>query len=119
MPSTGRNPTSNSLPPRRNCTALSVRTAVTSTEYKRYVDSLKGSVLTAFYTPKEITDTLASVLAGHGVVPARLLEPSAGMGAFVDSMLRHAPQSRCNGFRERPADGPECSATFTPTEKCV
>ena len=29
------------------------------TEYKRYVDSLKGSVLTAFYTPKEITDTLA------------------------------------------------------------
>ena len=27
------------------------------TEYKRFVDSLKASVLTAFYTPKEITDT--------------------------------------------------------------
>ena len=70
------------------------------TEYKRYVDSLKGSVLTAFYTPKEITDTLAGVLAGHGVVPARLLEPSAGMGAFVDSMLRHAPQADVMAFEK-------------------
>ena len=68
------------------------------TEYKRYVDSLKGSVLTAFYTPKEITDTLAGVLAGHGVVPARLLEPSAGMGAFVDSMLRYARQADVMAF---------------------
>ena len=70
------------------------------TEYKRYVDSLKGSVLTSFYTPKEITDTLAGVLAGHGVVPARLLEPSAGMGAFVDSMLRHAPQADVMAFEK-------------------
>ena len=31
------------------------------TEYKRFVDSLKASVLTAFYTPKEITDTIADV----------------------------------------------------------
>ena len=57
-------------------------------------------MLTAFYTPKEITDTLASVLAGHGVVPARLLEPSAGMGAFVDSMLRHAPQADVMAFEK-------------------
>ncbi len=70
------------------------------TEYKRYVDSLKGSVLTSFYTPKEITDTLAGVLAGHGVVPARLLESSAGMGAFVDSMLRHAPQADVMAFEK-------------------
>ena len=70
------------------------------TEYKRYVDSLKGSVLTAFYTPKEITDTLAGVLAGHGVVPVRLLEPSAGMGAFVDSMLRYAPQADVMAFEK-------------------
>ena len=70
------------------------------TEYKRYVDSLKGSVLTAFYTPKEITDTLAGVLAGHGIVPARLLEPSAGMGAFVDSMLRYAPQADVMAFEK-------------------
>ena len=69
-------------------------------EYKRYVDSLKGSVLTAFYTPKEITDTLAGVLAGHGIMPVRLLEPSAGMGAFVDSMLRYAPQADVMAFEK-------------------
>ncbi len=70
------------------------------TEYKRYVDSLKGSVLTAFYTPKEITDTLAGVLAGHGIMPVRLLEPSAGMGAFVDSMLHYAPQADVMAFEK-------------------
>ena len=37
------------------------------TEYKRYVDSLKASILTAFYTPKEITDVLAEVLHSHGI----------------------------------------------------
>ncbi|WP_416277148.1 hypothetical protein, partial [Parabacteroides distasonis] len=47
------------------------------TEYKRFVDSLKASVLTAFYTPKEITDTIADVLADYSVRPARMLEPSA------------------------------------------
>ena len=47
------------------------------TEYKRYVDSLKASILTAFYTPKEITDVLAEVLDSHGIQPKRLLEPSA------------------------------------------
>ena len=60
------------------------------TEYKRFVDSLKASVLTAFYTPQEITDTLADVLADYSVRPARMLEPSAGVGVFVDSMLRHS-----------------------------
>ena len=37
--------------------------------YKRFVDSLKASVLTAFYTPKEITDTIADVLADYSVRP--------------------------------------------------
>ena len=32
------------------------------TEYKRYVDAMKQSVLTAFYTPPEITGTIADVL---------------------------------------------------------
>ena|ERR1035437_9479040 len=48
------------------------------TEYKRYVDSLKSSVLTAFYTPPEIVSALAYTLQEHGVTPQRLLDPSAG-----------------------------------------
>ena len=70
------------------------------TEYKRFVDSLKASVLTAFYTPKEITDTIADVLADYSVRPARMLEPSAGVGVFVDSMLRHSPNADVMAFEK-------------------
>ena len=51
------------------------------------MDAMKQSVLTAFYTPPEITDAIADVLHGHGIRPDRVLEPSAGVGAFVDAVL--------------------------------
>ncbi len=57
-------------------------------EYKRYIDSLKSSVLTAFYTPSAVTEALADVLNDYSVRPRRLLEPSAGHGAFVEAFLR-------------------------------
>ena len=69
-------------------------------EYKRFVDSLKASVLTAFYTPKEITDTIADVLADYSVRPARVLEPSAGVGVFVDAVLRHNPDADVMAFEK-------------------
>ena len=56
-------------------------------EYKRYIDSLKSSVLTAF-TPPAVTEALADVLNDYNVRPRRLLEPSAGHGAFVEAFLR-------------------------------
>ena len=69
-------------------------------EYKRFVDSLKASVLTAFYTPKEITDTIADVLADYSVHPSRVLEPSAGVGVFVDAVLRHSPDADVIAFEK-------------------
>ena len=69
-------------------------------EYKRFVDSLKASVLTAFYTPKEITDTIADVLADYSVRPSRVLEPSAGVGVFVDAVLRHNPDADVMAFEK-------------------
>ena len=51
--------------------------------YNRYVDSVKQSVLTAFYTPPSVVESIAHALRNSGVTPARLLEPSAGTGAFV------------------------------------
>ena len=68
--------------------------------YKRFVDSLKASVLTAFYTPKEITDTIADVLADYSVHPSRVLEPSAGVGVFVDAVLRHSPDADVMAFEK-------------------
>ncbi|ULT39610.1 class I SAM-dependent methyltransferase [Niabella defluvii] len=53
-------------------------------QYKRYVDSMRGSVLSAFYTPPEIIHTLSDVFTENGVEIRHFLEPSAGAGAFVD-----------------------------------
>lgn len=43
--------------------------------YKRYVNSLKSSILTAFYTPNPVIDALADVLKDSGITPTRFLEP--------------------------------------------
>ena len=68
--------------------------------YKRYMDSLKSSVLTAFYTPAEITETISGVFKENGIAPLRMLEPSAGRGAFVDAFLRDNPQAEVMAFEK-------------------
>ena len=70
------------------------------TEYKRYMDAMKQSVLTAFYTPPEITGTIADVLHKHGIRPDRVLEPSAGVGAFVDAVLENKPDADIMAFEK-------------------
>ena len=70
------------------------------TEYKRYVDSLKASVLTAFYTPQAITDTIVDVLHDKKVRPGFVLEPSAGMGAFIAPVLSDNPQAEVMAFEK-------------------
>ena len=58
-------------------------------EFKDYMDSLKASVLTAFYTDNRIVDALSDALKYSGVEVKSFLEPSAGQGAFIDSFLRN------------------------------
>ena len=70
------------------------------TEYRRYVDSLKASVLTAFYTPQAIADTIADVLHDRKVRPRLVLEPSAGMGAFISPVLSNNPQAEVMAFEK-------------------
>ena len=69
-------------------------------EYKRYIDSLKSSVLTAFYTPSAVTEALADVLHDYNVRPHRLLEPSAGHGAFVEAFLRKNAEADVMAFEK-------------------
>ena len=69
-------------------------------EYKRYTDSLKASVLTAFYTPQAITDTIAEVLHDRKVRPRLVLEPSAGMGAFISPVLSNNLQAEVMAFEK-------------------
>ncbi len=58
-------------------------------EFNRYMESLKASTLTAFYTPQPIVDAVSDALKDAGVDVKKFLEPSAGQGAFIDSFLRN------------------------------
>ena len=58
-------------------------------EFARYMDSLKASVLTAFYTPAPVIDAISDALKYSGIEVKSFLEPSAGQGAFIDSFLRN------------------------------
>ena len=72
----------------------------TENEYKQLMDSLKQSVLTAFYTPPSIAEALADVLKEHKIIPQKVLEPSAGIGAFVDSVLDNNPKADVMAFEK-------------------
>ena len=69
-------------------------------EYKRYVSSLKNSVLAAFYTPKPVVDALALALNNSGIKPLRFLEPSAGVGAFISSFKETVPDAEVTAFEK-------------------
>ena len=69
-------------------------------EYKQLMDSLKQSVLTAFYTPSAVTEVLTDVLKEHQIIPEKVLEPSAGIGAFVDSVLDNNPKADIMAFEK-------------------
>jgi N12 class adenine-specific DNA methylase len=61
------------------------------TAYKEIIASLRNSVLTAFYTPEVVPQTLYSVLAAQSIQPRRLYEPSAGSGVFISEAVTMFP----------------------------
>ena len=64
------------------------------------MDSLKASVLTAFYTPSPVIDAIADSLKANGIEVKSFLEPSAGQGAFVDSFLQRYPGAETLAFEK-------------------
>ena len=54
-------------------------------EYRRMVDSMRSSVLTAFYTPPQVIDAISETLRESGLRIDKFLEPSAGIGSFIQS----------------------------------
>jgi len=57
-------------------------------EYKEVIDSIKNSVLTAFYTPAIVPQTLYTVLKEQGIMPKYLYEPSSGAGIFITEAVK-------------------------------
>lgn len=68
-------------------------------EYKEYWNSLKESVLTAFYTPDKIVDAILSTLKNNDIIPQRILEPSAGIGNFIE-YFRDKQNTEITGFEK-------------------
>lgn len=60
-------------------------------QYKEVVDSIKNSVLTAFYTPDIVPKTLYQVLNEQNIHPRRIYEPSAGAGVFLTEAAKLFP----------------------------
>lgn len=69
-----------------------IQNNTTDGEYHQYMNSIKNSILTAFYTPQVIVNTLADVLQSCGIKPKRFLDPSAGQGAFVSAFGRNGTE---------------------------
>lgn len=67
----------------------------TDRAYKQYFDSIRNSVLTAFYTPPEVVQILADSLNDSGVTINRFLDPSAGMGEFSNSFSKNTIEKTC------------------------
>lgn len=52
-------------------------------EFNRYMESLKASTLTAFYTDNRIVDAISDALKYQGIEVKKFLEPSAGQGGSL------------------------------------
>ncbi|MBS1666377.1 MAG: DEAD/DEAH box helicase family protein [Bacteroidetes bacterium] len=61
------------------------------TEYKQVIDSIKNSILTAYYTPEIVPQTLFRALKEQGIEPKNMYEPSSGAGVFVSEAARLLP----------------------------
>ncbi|MXS69921.1 N-6 DNA methylase [Flavobacteriaceae bacterium W22] len=62
-------------------------------QYKLYVDSMRSSVLTAFYTPPQVIDAVSNALRDSGLKIDKFLEPSAGIGSFIQSFSKNQQAS--------------------------
>ncbi|WP_298108338.1 N-6 DNA methylase [uncultured Bacteroides sp.] len=67
--------------------ALKTYAGANEMDYNQLMDSVKSSVLTAFFTPKFLIDTVASQIHAtfgeNGLQMRSFLEPSAGIGGFL------------------------------------
>ena len=56
-------------------------------EYNRWMNSLRSSVLTAYYTPSKFVQGLIAALDSKAATGSSLLDPAAGSGVFLDRFL--------------------------------
>ena len=87
-------------------------------EYKQYINSLKNSILTAFYTPPEIVNTIAENLNKSGANPKSFLDPSAGMGEFISAFKNQNQAPAVTAFEKDILTGKLLSHLY-PSDKVI
>ncbi len=85
-------------------------------EFKRYMDSLQASVLTAYYTPKHVVEAISQSLQTAGIEPQRFLDPSAGSGTFVDAFTWVNPHGERIAFEKDALTGLILSKLYLQTD---
>ena len=60
-------------------------------KYQQIWESIKNAVLTSFYTPKEVVDKIIEKYQENNKNIQSFLDPSAGMGVYVDSVVKYFP----------------------------
>lgn len=60
-------------------------------EYKQAIDSIKNSILTAFFTPEIIPQTVLNALKEYGIEPKNMYEPSSAAGVFITEATKVFP----------------------------
>ena len=88
----------------------------TGWEYIEYMKSLKASMLTAFYTPKPVVEAISQSLQTAGITPKRFLDPSAGIGAFVDAFTWVNPKAERMAFEKDALTAKILGAMYPGTE---
>ncbi len=67
---------------------------------KEFMNSVKSSILTSFYTEKGVVDSIASAFKDKGVQIESLLDPSAGAGQFIESFTEENPNIKATAFEK-------------------
>ncbi|MFR9618761.1 MAG: N-6 DNA methylase [Rikenellaceae bacterium] len=93
-----------------------IRKNTTPDEYKQYISSLKNSILTAFYTPDKVIDSVSKALHDSGVRTEKFLDPSAGQGAFMRSFAKVAPMMESTNFEKDLITGKLLAALYPKTD---
>ncbi|WP_319266152.1 N-6 DNA methylase [uncultured Draconibacterium sp.] len=76
------------------------RNSKSAQQYKLYTNSLKNSILSAFYTPPEIVNTISEAFKNNQLEVSRFLDPSAGLGEFISAFKNQNENQTTTGFEK-------------------
>ena len=77
-----------------------IKNNTTEQECTDYCRSIRNSTLTAFYTPDEVVNSIASSIKNTGLQFNTIIDPSAGNGIFAEKFKNHFPNIEVTNFEK-------------------